>query len=683
MIRVPTLDGKQWLQTNTSDLTGNVFVTKNISFDTEGYLILSNATPAMYSQANDADFDEVAAFCRCDDYGYYAGTHDDPYEIDENRPYGVLPTKIVDAGAVGLNIQGDATFFGSSMVASQDNDVDYYTPSTNTWTDTNIALTATSQSQHPLTHFISLNALAVANVNSVAMYEFPITATPTPFASGGVNSVMTVPSNFYITSGTYFNDNLYNGTMNREGGKAALYVWDGTGTAAQSVYEVDSVIIWDTETHQDSVTCITGAGELLRFNGSGFSRMSALPIFYTERKMADETNIAMYKNSLKSNGDLLYINWSSDAYPLKLNDQPDGIWCHDEKVGMYHRYALSGAVAVYDTIATTDVNTTTDIITVTAAPITGTECLYNDGNLTAIAGLVHGQKYYVIKDSATTIKLASTLANATAGTAIDLTGTGNNGQVLTFFPKTDYGQKYVGRSSALLPYARIMPEPQFGIDLLWSGSVASRTISDTGIMGSTTPAISNRGYFITPKIFSTNVTDTFNKVVLKFSPFKDEADAILIKYRTYDDENLEQENSFTKWFATWTSTNTFTTTEIEMAAYKTRFDAGERDEVEFIVGGGSGYIAHISNITEAGGTYTVTLDEAYPYYESGDTANFCVRNWKKWKTISYGDSNANQYFINEQLGVAGKFIQFKIELRGVGVRIEELIVDNVFKLPAK
>lgn len=679
MIRVPTEDGKKWVQTNASDLTGNVYVTKNITFDSEGYLMLSNATPAMYTQATDADFDEVAAFCRCDDYGYFAGTHDFPYQIDENRPYGVLPTKIVTAGATGCDIEGDATFFGDSMIVSQDTDVDYYTPSTNTWTDTNIALTGTLQSQHPLCHFLSLNALAVANVNTVSLYAFPISATPTPFSSGGVSSVMTVPSNFFITGTTYFNDNLFSGTMNRQGSKAGLYVWDGTGTAAQSVYEVDSVIIWDVATFQDSVTAITGAGELLRFNGSGFTQMAALPIFFTDRKMADETNIAMYKNSLKPNGDLLYINWSSNAYDVKLNDQPDGIWCYDERVGMYHRYALSGAVAVYDTIATTDVNTTTDVITVTTAPITGTECLYNNASTTSIAGLTHGKKYYVIKLTGTTIKLATTLANANAGTAIDLTGTGNSSQVLTFFPKTDYGQKYVGRSSALMPFERIMDEPQFGTDLLWSGVLASRTTVQTGIMGSSTPAISNRGYFITPKVFSAETTDTFNKVVMKFSPFTDEADQIIIKYRTFDDMNTDQEYSTTQWAATWTSTTTFTTTEVGMAA----FTAQQAYEVEFVCGAASGYMAHISAISEAGGTYTVTLDEAYPYYESGDTSYFVVRNWKKWKTISYGDSNALQYFINEQLGVKGKFLQMKVELRGVNTRVEELLIDNVTALPAK
>jgi len=58
------------------------------------------------------------------------------------------------------------------------------------------------------------------------------------------------------------------------------------------------------------------------------------------------------------------------------------------------------------------------------------------------------------------------------------------------------------------------------------------------------------------------------------------------------------------------------------------------------------------------------------------------RNWIKWKTVEYGDSNANQYFLAEHIGAGGKFLQLKIELRGVSVRIEELLVDNIFRLPS-
>jgi hypothetical protein len=131
------------------------------------------------------------------------------------------------------------------------------------------------------------------------------------------------------------------------------------------------------------------------------------------------------------------------------------------------------------------------------------------------------------------------------------------------------------------------------------------------------------------------------------------------------------------WAVIWTSTTTFTTTNAEWA------DAVVGDEVEILQGAGAGILGHIVSVLENAGTYTVTIDETFDYFEAGDDATAVFRNWKKWKTIEYGDSNAGQYYISEQLGSKGKFIQMKIELRGVNVTIEELLIDNVSRLPAR
>ena len=677
MITIPTADAKKWSQENSSDLTGNVFVTKNITFDDHGYLQLSNSSRAAYSQETDASFDEPAVFIRSEDYGYFTVTHDSCYSIDASRILGVSPAIVATAGVPTGDLQSDAVFFGGLMVVSQDTDVDFYDPSTNTWTDTNIALTLTSGSQHPLANMVSFAALAVANVRTVSLYSSPITATPTLFASGGVNSILSILADFYITGMCYFNQNLYIGTMNRYGGKAYMYVWDGTGTAAQSAYEVDSNIIWDICVYRDSVALINGTGELLRFNGSGFDTLANFPCFYADRPFSDETNLGMFKNCLKANGDLIYINLSTTENSQKLTSQPDGVWCYDPEVGLYHRYSLSNSVVVYDTIPTAGVNTTTNEITVAAAPITGTECLYNASSATVLAPLLDGTRYYVIKINSTTIKLATTLANANSGTAIDLTSTGNSNQVITFFPNIDFGQSYNGRVEAILPIDRVVTSPQFGTDLLWGGSVYMRSNSATGMMGTTSTEVQSRGYFITPKIFSTDVTSQYNQFTLKFSEFLTENDKIVIKYRTEDDRKDFFSPSSTRWNATWTSTTTFTTTETEFST------AVVGDEIEFVRGAASGYIMHITAISESAGTYTVTLDEAFDYYTAGDTSNFISRNWTKWQTIAYGDSNAELHYLSEQLGVEGKFVQFKIELRGKRVRIEELLVDEKYRLPAK
>jgi hypothetical protein len=672
MIKLPA-ETKTFIQSNESDLFGNIAVTRNITFDKKGYLRLSNSARAALSSAQDADLDETAAFVRSQDHGYLAVTHDQIFNIDADKVLGVLPAQNGDTDVPSGDVQSDAIFSGGLLVVTQDTDVDYYSPTPNTWTDTNISLTATTGSQHPVENFVSLSSVAIADVNTVKLYPSPLTATPT------LSVTLTILADFYITGMTYFNQNLYIATMNRSGGHAFLYVWNGYGTAAQSAYEVDSNIIFDVCVHQDSIVCFTGKGQLLRFIGSGFTQLDALPTFYTDIVISDETNVNMYHNCLKSNGDILYINVSTNANLQRIANQPDGIWCYDSALGfMYHRYALSNSLVSIQSIEQASVVTATDTITVTSAPITGTEVIFNAVSASSPTPLVNGNRYFVIKVDATHIKLALTKTLALAGTAIDITAQSDGTTSLTFFPNTDFGQSIApSRATAILPIERDIQYPQYGTDLLYGGNLYTSAMSSTDYLGTVTASVENRGYFVTPKIFSQNVTDTFNLITLKFSKFLSDTDKILIKYRTVDDRRDVITVDGSEWLATWTSTNTFTTAQVDFA------DAIVGDEIEFLQGGGSGMLAHITAISLDAGTYTVTIDEAYDYYTAGDKARFVFRNWKKWKTITYGDDNAEQGFISQELGVVGKFIQFKIELRGVQTQIEELSVDNKYHLPAQ
>ena len=81
-----------------------------------------------------------------------------------------------------------------------------------------------------------------------------------------------------------------------------------------------------------------------------------------------------------------------------------------------------------EAIATTDVNTTTEIITVTIDIPTGARIRFKTSAADLPAPLVVDTIYYAIRNSATEIKVATTKANAHAGTAIDLTdqGTGTH-----------------------------------------------------------------------------------------------------------------------------------------------------------------------------------------------------------------------------------------------------------------
>lgn len=94
--------------------------------------------------------------------------------------------------------------------------------------------------------------------------------------------------------------------------------------------------------------------------------------------------------------------------------------------------AITVAAPAAVTIATTAVSTTADTITVTNHGIlTGTKLTYSAASGTVLGGLTDATAYYAIFVDANTLKVASSLANAQAGTAIDLSGTGNSSQTFT------------------------------------------------------------------------------------------------------------------------------------------------------------------------------------------------------------------------------------------------------------
>ena len=84
------------------------------------------------------------------------------------------------------------------------------------------------------------------------------------------------------------------------------------------------------------------------------------------------------------------------------------------------------------TFPNTAINVSTDAITVNSNDSlkTGTPVVLTTSG-TAPTGLTAGTTYYVIRLSATSISLASSLANAVAGTAIDITGQGTGNHTLT------------------------------------------------------------------------------------------------------------------------------------------------------------------------------------------------------------------------------------------------------------
>lgn len=669
MINLPSTD-KAWSQPNNSDLFGNIYITKNISFDNEGYLTLSHSPRAIIDEST-TNWDNTALIIyNADSQSYVFQTWDEPFTQSavSNGFLATLPTEDVSANNPSGSSKADGGWFDGKLIVTEASDVKYYDSSTNAWVDTNISLTNTSNtSQHPVELMLNRAAVAIANVNTVLLYT-AFSATPT------LGVTLTLPVDFEVSSMAYYNDNLYIGTRHKYGGDASLFVWNGQGTGNNGAFPVNAVFIFDVVVFQDSIYILTSSGALLRFNGSGFTQDAAFPVFYSDRVLTDDSNVSIYHNCMKANSDVLYISFSDDENASRyMTNQPSGVWCYDPKVGLYHKFSFSNSVTYK--LSDPAINTGTDQITVATTLATGTEVWYQAA--TANTSLATDTKYFVIYVSATAIKLATTKANALAGTAINFSADDGVGEVWTFFPNIDFGQIRCGRPMAVQTIDYSQDNPEYGADVFWSGEAENRDRSQTtyAYLGTVSDGVEARGYFITPKIHSSEITDRFNNIVLKWMPLQSELDKIIIKYRTVDDNkdivNLEPN---TPYIITWTSTTTFTSTGTHWG------NAVAGDEINVLSGAAGGLLAHLTTApTFNAGTYTMTIDESFADYLSGDKSIAVFRNWKKWRTITNIDTDG---FISQELGVVGKFLQLKTELRGIGVKIEELKVDNKYHLRA-
>lgn len=147
---------------------------------------------------------------------------------------------------------------------------------------------------------------------------------------------------------------------------------------------------------------------------------------------------------------------------------------------------VANAYETVATIATADVSTGDDEITETAHKfVTGQKVTYANGGGTDMTGLTNNTDYFVIKTGANTFKLATTYANAVAGTAINITGTGNNAQTL----RAVYTGTFTSQSAGT---ALIKVVVDSGADMTTIGSDVvnfSHTIGETCVF-STPAAIS-------------------------------------------------------------------------------------------------------------------------------------------------------------------------------------------------
>lgn len=672
MITIPSPQTKQWVQANKGEIFGNLYRTRNIDLDEKGYLKLAKRANMIDSSGKMLNCFYFAAANL-----YIVPTATTVYQISSD-----LNTVASVTAATGsnptLSIYGDGLMFNALAYFSSTSTLHKMDSSLN-FTSLSGSITFTSSKFHPLCVFESLNYLAVGDANTVKLYS----------TAEALIETLTIPQEYEVTWLVYKDQNLYIGTRNLQGGQAKMFIWNGSGTAFQASYGFNAEWSFSGCEYGSSIASITSNGEIVYFTGGGFEQIFALPVYSTGYQWwkagVNPTEGKVQRRGMLADGKKLYIVLSGHLgeYPYNLEAQPSGLWCYDPEVGLYHK-AGGNENQTSNTKTVSSVDDATDEITLSSSTtaITGTPCYYNGGGIDA--GV-----YYIIRVSGTVLKMARTITDALAGTAVDLTTTTVG--TLYLDPIVQYGangfqtlstaDEQVGAIAKIKNYASTQ---WFAQQLIWGSTIYKNTsisapASTTGLM--TFGFGENRGDIVTTKIFASEKEDVWNRVIVKVNNILNTNDKVVVKYRIIDDEGMpfssaQFQGSFARTPITWTSSTTFTT---NADAYTEWVNADIGDEVSFLAGNGAGWTAHITDITESSGVFTVTIDEIYGFYASGDSANVSVQNWVKLGTLTSTDGVLQKEFnINEK----SNWIQFKLEIRGVGVKIQELQVINKTHLPS-
>jgi hypothetical protein len=266
-MRIPP--NNQWKQANSSDLFGSVYATKNIDFDQEGYARLSSRMVSVMSEDTDAQFNLPISIGRTDEDDFNIVTEDEPF-AGTISPISISVTEESASNNPATTEDSDGLWFHNLWVVTEDNDV-HYKAANGDWTDTN--LTLTTSVSHAMEVFKNRNSLCIANGNVVKQYT----------ESGGsfTNTTdLTIPSDYEVIGLAYANNRM--GVITKlasgitgQNQDAFFFVWSGATTSAEGGYPIGSDMAAGIFPYMGSWVVVSRAGQLLYFNGGGFTVLTS------------------------------------------------------------------------------------------------------------------------------------------------------------------------------------------------------------------------------------------------------------------------------------------------------------------------------------------------------------------------------------------------------------------------
>lgn len=672
-MRLPTGAGG-WIVKHGADFFADIVKTKNLSFDRKGLIQPARKPISLYNANDDVNFAKVTAIVPDDTNGLY-------YVLTSGRMFQVTasPLAIVSVSTSSNSFNpsfvsgSDGVFFVgngsvSTLHVSADTIVTNYTQAANGYFSPGRITGLSSAYPHPLAVFEDRLELSVGNGNVVQNYNSGYTnnASSAPFT-------LTIPGEYVVTSLRWKGGVMYVGTRHIYGGEAKVFLWDGKGTTAPAGHGVGASWVYSMCDYQGTVAVLTSAGQILLWNGSGFTELDHFPVYETPYSWEANASVAasafgnVSNRGMQAFGNLIYINIKGDVslnagdYPGPyLPQQPSGLWVYEPGVGLYHR--AGHQYDKYQTLTITALSANT-LTTGTHSLATGDPLLAH--SVANITGLTQYQTYFCIKVTATTMKLALSRADALNGFAITLSGS-PSGDTLRADTTASYGQTFDTNAGAVGPMTKTLPRPFYGTEVLYGCEPMDPTGSTIRSLNSLGNQ-ANRGYFVTSPIRAANINDMFSKIVLLISELLYDADAVVLKYRLKRHAGSPTPARIgAGGLAVWASATTFT---IDSTLKDCR-SVVVGDEAEVVSGSAAGCLSKVTAISGTSGTITFTIADAQNV-TVGDKSEIIFEDWITLNTFTKSSNNIDQGFIENVTGdgTRNSMVQFKIELRGYDLKV--------------
>jgi len=675
MIRIPT--DFQWKQANNSDLLGSLSATKNINLDEEGYVKLSSRTVSVYNETQDADLGTPLAFGRRDEGEFDVVTDDEGFEVDLSEGAGPVVAQEDGTNAENYNANSSGTWWQNRWYTTYDDgstDNLGYKASNGNWT---VGLHSLNDDYaHPIEVFRNRNTLCIGNGPAVVQLN----------TSHVVSTLaqLVLPDGYEVIGLSYSGYRLgiitkLDATIAGQNHDAFFFVWDGKSAEAGQGVPIGSDMAAGIVAYKGTWATITRAGQLVAWNGGGFTELAAFPFYFKTVTWGDFTNRVGKGRNMVVDGDtiLINLNLALDQYGQLSESQlpynPSGVWCYDPKAGLYHRYSPSFS-PVYGTVALqAGVNTTTNIITKNTGtiPPTGSPAVYSDNQGSSIGGLTLRSTYYVIKLSSTTFQLAENEDLALNGVAIDLTSTGGSQHTFLMVDVLDYGATYISDAGGI---ALMGTQSRLYDHVILGAELNDTSTGNNNHIVVSMPNLENRGYFILPKMLAQRAEDAWGRLVLVFRPLGPD-DKIIVKKKLIELRGLPTTTTQNNPRVTWSSSKDFYTTA-NLSAVKTAFDRGHEIECELISGAGAGTLEKVVNITEAAGTYAVELENAVPGASSTRTSEAMFDNYTRVLEIDSDGTYTQKGYVEVPLDDDSAWVKIKIELRGIETTVAPMLLLN-------